>query len=199
MSAAMMLIRCPQSRQAGCARSLLTSPLPPRPPFFPGLSVPSDFQPPIFPTDKHFRWYLDPDETSLLQVAPLRGHILLVGNTWTTASTVQLYGMCLEAVVTENTLASTPFLVWGRNPHFWGYQVRPNHHCTQLHARLRCITLAEERREGAEVLNRSRVHVCKLTRTPAPYPAVANVARRGCLEPAAEFQRDHHGQLRRSL
>ena len=65
---------------------------------------------------------VEPDATSLVQIAPTRAHILLVGNTYNTALTVQLYGMCLGAVVRGNTLKATPLLAWGRNPHFWGYQ-----------------------------------------------------------------------------
>ena len=45
-----------------------------------------------------------------------------VQKAWSTAFTVQLYGMCLSAVVAENTFDATPFYVWGRNPHYWGYQ-----------------------------------------------------------------------------
>ena len=30
--------------------------------------------------------------------------------------------MCLDAVVVENVFDTTPFYVWGRNPHYWGYQ-----------------------------------------------------------------------------
>eukprot|EP00040_Diaphanoeca_grandis_P013677 m.69145 g.69145 ORF g.69145 m.69145 type:complete len:795 (+) comp24056_c0_seq1:258-2642(+) len=63
-----------------------------------------------------------PDTTSLIQIVPLRSHVLLVGNTWTTAFTVQLYAMCIHAVVADNTLDTTPFYVWGRSPHLWGYQ-----------------------------------------------------------------------------
>lgn len=67
-------------------------------------------------------WDVTPDETSQVQIGPLRGHILLAENSWTTAYTVQLYGMCLNAVVANNVFDRTPFYVWGRNPHYWGYQ-----------------------------------------------------------------------------
>jgi hypothetical protein len=64
-------------------------------------------------------WDVMPDKTSQIQIAPLRGHILLDGNSWTTAYTVQLYGMCIDSVVTGNTFDTTPFYIWGRNPHGW--------------------------------------------------------------------------------
>lgn len=67
-------------------------------------------------------WTVTPDTSSQLQIAPLRGHVLLAENSWTTAYTVQLYGMCLDTVVVNNRFANTPFYVWGRNPHDWGYQ-----------------------------------------------------------------------------
>ena len=67
-------------------------------------------------------WAVAPDATSEIQIGPLRGHILLDSNSWTTAYTVQLYGMCLDSVVAHNTFDTTPFYVWGRNPHGWGYQ-----------------------------------------------------------------------------
>ena len=67
-------------------------------------------------------WAVAPDATSQLQIAPMRGHILLVGNSWTTGYTVQLYAQCLHAVVAENVFDSTPLISWGRNPHWWGYQ-----------------------------------------------------------------------------
>ena len=67
-------------------------------------------------------WVVAPDATSLLQISPQRGHILLVGNKWTDGFTVQLYAQCLSAVVAENTLDHTPLISWGRNPHAWGYQ-----------------------------------------------------------------------------
>jgi hypothetical protein len=30
--------------------------------------------------------------------------------------------MCIDAVIAENTFDTTPFYVWGRNPHYWGFQ-----------------------------------------------------------------------------
>jgi hypothetical protein len=67
-------------------------------------------------------WAVEPDATSQLQIAPMRGHILIVGNTYDTGFTVQLYAMCLSGVVVENTFNATPLISWGRNPHNWGYQ-----------------------------------------------------------------------------
>ena len=63
------------------------------------------------------------DSTSIVQVVPLRGHVLLLGSSWTTSLTVQLYGICLHAVVAQCDFDTTPLLSWGRSPHFWGYQV----------------------------------------------------------------------------
>lgn len=40
----------------------------------------------------------------VVQVSPLRGHFTFVGNSWTTALTVQLYAMCIGAVFAENVL-----------------------------------------------------------------------------------------------
>lgn len=67
----------------------------------------------------------DLDETSLIQIVPLRGHVMLINSSWTTALTVQLYGMCLDCVVAGCSLDTTPLLTWGRSPHLWGYQVNP--------------------------------------------------------------------------
>lgn len=67
-------------------------------------------------------WAVQPDGSSQVQIAPLRGHILLAENVWRTAYTVQLYGISLDAVVANNLFDDTPFYVWGRNPHDWGYQ-----------------------------------------------------------------------------
>jgi hypothetical protein len=68
-------------------------------------------------------WEVPPDGSdSMIQIVPLRGHVQLLGSRWTTAYTVQLYGMCLDAVVAENTFDTTPFYAWGRNPHSWGYE-----------------------------------------------------------------------------
>ena len=64
-------------------------------------------------------WDELPDETSQVQIGPLRGHILLDSNSWTTAYRVQLYGMCIDSVITSNVFDTTPFYVWGRNPHGW--------------------------------------------------------------------------------
>ena len=68
-------------------------------------------------------WTVSLDATSLIQIVPLRGHIMLLGSSWTTSLTVQLYGICLDAVVSECTLDTVPLLAWGRSPHMWGYQV----------------------------------------------------------------------------
>jgi hypothetical protein len=79
-------------------------------------------------------WDVPPDKSSHLQISPMRGKILLVNNSYTTGYTVQLYAMCLGAVVAENTLNSTPLISWGRNPHGWGYQ--PNWRVELLHNRM---------------------------------------------------------------
>jgi hypothetical protein len=64
-----------------------------------------------------FAWAVVPDASTLVQVAPLRGHITLVANKWLSAYTVQMYAMCLNAVIAENTFDTTPLISWGRNPH----------------------------------------------------------------------------------
>lgn len=79
-------------------------------------------------------WHVPPDATSQVQIGPLRGHILLESSSWTTAYTVQLYGMCIDSVVASNKFDTTPFYVWGRNPHGWGYQ--PNWNIEVLNNRL---------------------------------------------------------------
>ena len=42
--------------------------------------------------------------------------------------------MCIESVVAANTFDTTPFYVWGRNPHAWGYQ--PNWNIEVINNRL---------------------------------------------------------------
>lgn len=54
-------------------------------------------------------WTVLPDASSQIQIAPLRGHILLAENSWHSAYTVQLYGMCIASVVSGNVFEDTPF------------------------------------------------------------------------------------------
>jgi hypothetical protein len=61
--------------------------------------------------DVDTQWHVPPDTTSSVQIGPLRGHIMLESSSWTTAYTVQLYGMCLNSVVAGNKFDSTPFYV----------------------------------------------------------------------------------------
>eukprot|EP00937_MAST-01D_sp_MAST-1D-sp2_P004876 g4876.t1 len=111
-------------------------------------------------------WGLLPDASSLVQVAPLRGHITLLGNTWATAYTVQLYGMALSAVVAENTFDATPFYVWGRNPHYWGYQ--PNW-------RVEVLDNTLPRSRGLTTLScDERFDLCHEGANPGPYNGAMN-------------------------
>ena len=53
---------------------------------------------------------------SYVQIGKLEAQLLFVGNYWG-GSHFQLYGMCLDCVVAENTFNSSFAASWGRNPH----------------------------------------------------------------------------------
>lgn len=76
-------------------------------------------------------WAVEPDATSLLSIAPFRGQSLFIGNTFEDGGAFQLYAAAHDSIVAENTGARMDgFLVWGLNPHGWGYQ--PSWYCQFL-------------------------------------------------------------------
>lgn len=68
-------------------------------------------------------WDIPPDETSVISIAPYRGHNLLIGNEFVDGGAVQLYGAALDAVLAGNIGRRIDgFWGWGLNPHGWGWQ-----------------------------------------------------------------------------
>ena len=53
---------------------------------------------------------------SSLQIGPMRGQIMVVGNDFVYGGAMQFYAACLDCVVAENIFRSFGFVNWGRNP-----------------------------------------------------------------------------------
>lgn len=76
-------------------------------------------------------WAVLPDSTSLISIAPFRGQNLFIGNTFEDGGAFQLYAAAHDTIVAENKgRRMDGFLVWGLNPHGWGYQ--PSWYCQFL-------------------------------------------------------------------
>jgi len=76
-------------------------------------------------------WAILPDTTSLISIAPFRGRNLFIGNTFEDGGAFQLYAAAHDSIVAENKGSRMDgFLVWGLNPHGWGYQ--PSWYCQFL-------------------------------------------------------------------
>jgi len=76
-------------------------------------------------------WAVLPDATSLISIAPFRGQNLFIGNTFEDGGAFQLYAAAHDSIVAENKGSRMDgFLVWGLNPHGWGYQ--PSWYCQFL-------------------------------------------------------------------
>lgn len=73
-------------------------------------------------------WTIPPDATSRISIAPFRGQNLFIGNTFEDGGAFQLYAAAHDTIVAENKGSRMDgFLVWGLNPHGWGYQ--PSWYC----------------------------------------------------------------------
>jgi parallel beta-helix repeat protein len=73
-------------------------------------------------------WTVLPDQTSRISIAPFRGQNLFIGNTFEDGGAFQLYAAAHDSIVAENKGSRMDgFLVWGLNPHGWGYQ--PSWYC----------------------------------------------------------------------
>ena len=73
-------------------------------------------------------WVIPPDATSHISIAPFRGQNLFIGNTFEDGGAFQLYAAAHDTIVAENKGSRMDgFLVWGLNPHGWGYQ--PSWYC----------------------------------------------------------------------
>ncbi len=73
-------------------------------------------------------WVVPPDAASRISIAPFRGQNLFVGNTFEDGGAFQLYAAAHDSIVAENKGSRMDgFLVWGLNPHGWGYQ--PSWYC----------------------------------------------------------------------
>ena len=76
-------------------------------------------------------WTVLPDATSRISIAPFRGRNLFIGNTFEDGGAFQLYAAAHDSIVAENKGSRMDgFLVWGLNPHGWGYQ--PSWYCQFL-------------------------------------------------------------------
>ena len=69
----------------------------------------------------------NPTSDSAIQIGPMRGQLLLVGNDFVYGGGVQLYAACYDCVVAENHFREFGLSNWGRAPHGVGWQVA---HCT---------------------------------------------------------------------
>jgi len=73
-------------------------------------------------------WVVLPDGTSRISIAPFRGQNLFVGNMFEDGGAFQLYAAAHDSIVAGNKgKRMDGFLVWGLNPHGWGYQ--PSWYC----------------------------------------------------------------------
>lgn len=76
-------------------------------------------------------WGVSPDATSRISIAPFRGQNLFIGNTFEDGGAFQLYAAAHDTIVAENKGSRMDgFVVWGLNPHGWGYQ--PSWYCQFL-------------------------------------------------------------------
>lgn len=76
-------------------------------------------------------WGVPPNATSRISIAPFRGQNLFIGNTFADGGAFQLYAAAHDSIVAENKGSRMDgFLVWGLNPHGWGYQ--PSWYCQFL-------------------------------------------------------------------
>lgn len=76
-------------------------------------------------------WVVPPDATSRISIAPFRGQNLFVGNTFEDGGALQLYAAAHDSIVAGNKGSRMDgFVVWGLNPHGWGYQ--PSWYCQFL-------------------------------------------------------------------
>ncbi|MEI6712547.1 MAG: glycosyl hydrolase family 28-related protein [Verrucomicrobiota bacterium] len=76
-------------------------------------------------------WTVEPDTQSKIAIAPFRGRCLFIGNECEDGGPFQLYAAAHESIVAENKGSRMDgFLVWGLNPHAWGYQ--PSWYCQFL-------------------------------------------------------------------
>ena len=76
-------------------------------------------------------WTIPPDATSRISIAPFRGRNLFIGNTFEDGGAFQLYAAAHDTIVAENKGSRMDgCLVWGLNPHGWGYQ--PSWYCQFL-------------------------------------------------------------------
>jgi len=76
-------------------------------------------------------WIVEPDLQSKVSIAPFRGRCLFIGNECEDGGPFQLYAAAHDSIVAENKGARMDgFLVWGLNPHSWGYQ--PSWYCQFL-------------------------------------------------------------------
>ncbi len=76
-------------------------------------------------------WIVKPDAASRISIAPFRGQSLFIGNTFEDGGAFQLYAAAHDSIVAGNTgKRMDGFLVWGLNPHGWGYQ--PSWYCQFL-------------------------------------------------------------------
>ena len=68
-------------------------------------------------------WAVAPDSRSLISITPFRGQSLFIDNRFEDGGAVQLYGVAHDSIIARNRAARFDgFLVWGINPHDWGYQ-----------------------------------------------------------------------------
>jgi len=73
-------------------------------------------------------WAVLPDATSRISIAPFRGQNLFIGNMFEDGGAFQLYAAAHDSIVAGNKGSRMDgFLVWGLNPHGWGYQ--PSWYC----------------------------------------------------------------------
>ena len=73
-------------------------------------------------------WIVPPDDASRISIAPFRGQSLFIGNTFEDGGAFQLYAAAHDSIVAGNKGSRMDgFLVWGLNPHGWGYQ--PSWYC----------------------------------------------------------------------
>ena len=76
-------------------------------------------------------WIVPPDTSSRISIAPFRGRNLFIGNTLEDGGPFQIYGAGHDCIVANNRSSRTDgYLIWGLNPHGWGYQ--PSWNCQFL-------------------------------------------------------------------
>jgi hypothetical protein len=76
-------------------------------------------------------WDIAPDDSSVISIAQHRGRHLFIGNSFVDGGAFQLYGAALDTIVAGNRgTRMDGFIVWGLNPHGWGWQ--PCYNCQFL-------------------------------------------------------------------